>query len=292
MGELGPERTWKLLSEVWPDAFAPGAYPAPSAAVAEIARRLPQLCPGCGHRSAFHAVRRAIGKDDITVADIGCHSMGYMPPYNMGQVLFCMGHATATASGLALHNPDRKVIAFMGDSTFFHAALPGVVNAIVRNHDITFVLLENGTTAMTGHQPRAGSGEIGERIPLVTLFETLGAKFVRDIDAYAQPKLVEALKEAIAFPGFAVVIARHPCMLKFMRDQRAKRPGFHPAQVRVDPSMCDRLHVCVGEFGCPSFILHEDGSVTVHEDLCIGDGSCLQTCPVHAIVRPQAEAAP
>jgi len=115
---------------------------------------------------------------------------------------------------------------------------------------------------------------------------------VRDIDAYAQPKLVEALREAIAYPGFAVVIARHPCMLKFMRDQRAKRPGFHPAQVRVDPSMCDRLHVCVGEFGCPSFILHEDGSVTVHEDLCIGDGSCLQTCPVHAIVRPQAEAAP
>jgi indolepyruvate ferredoxin oxidoreductase alpha subunit len=300
MGELGPERTWKLMSEVWPELFPAGAYDlaalalpgVPGAAPPPVVKRLPQLCPGCGHRSAFHAVRKAIPPGTITVADIGCHSMAFLPPYRMGEVLFCMGHATATGSGLALRNDTRKVMAFMGDSTLFHAALPGVINAIVRNHNLTLVLLENGTTAMTGHQPRAGSGEIGERIPLVEMFKVFGARFVRDVDAYSQTKLIETLKEAMAFPGFALVIARHPCMLKFMREQRAKRPDLRPAQVRIDPETCDRLHVCVSEFGCPSFVLHDDGRVSVHEDLCIGDGSCLQTCPVQAIVRPAKEATP
>ncbi len=290
MGEFDPRRTEGLLSRTWPEVFPPRepvpVSPAETALTARVVKRLPQMCPGCGHRSAFHAVRTAIPPGAITVADIGCHSMGFMPPYNMGEVLLCMGHATATGSGLALHNDQRPVIAFMGDSTLFHAALPGVVNAIVRNHNVTLVVLENGTTAMTGHQPRAGSGEVGEKIPLPEMFAALGAKFVRDVDAYNQAKLADYLKEAMAYPGFAVIIARHPCMLKFMREQRAKRPDLKVKQVHVDPAKCEKLHVCVSEFACPSFILHDDGSVTVHEDLCIGDGSCLQTCPVQAIERP------
>ncbi|MFH1144773.1 MAG: thiamine pyrophosphate-dependent enzyme [Candidatus Eisenbacteria bacterium] len=293
MGEFTPDRTWRLLASHWPDAFAPAAGPGavaePAGARAEpgMIPRLPQLCPGCGHRSAFHAIRTTIPPGTITVADIGCHTMGYMPPYEMGQVLFCMGHATATASGLALRNPDRKVIAFMGDSTLFHAALPGIVNAVVRNHNVTLVVMENGTTAMTGHQPRPGSGEVGEKIPLPEMFAALGVKFVRDVDAYTQSKLAEHLREAMAYPGFAVIIAHHPCMLKFMREMRSKRPDTKVRQVVVDQETCDRSHVCVSEFGCPSFVFHDDGSVTVHEDLCIGDGSCQQTCPTAAIVRPR-----
>ncbi len=96
------------------------------------------------------------------------------------------------------------------------------------------------------------------------------------------------IKEALEHKGFAVVIAKHPCMLKFMRDQRARIPGFKPEQVQVDQETCDNSRVCIRDFGCPSFMTNDDGSVSVHPDLCIGDGSCIQTCPVNAIVRKQA----
>ncbi|MCK4414734.1 MAG: indolepyruvate ferredoxin oxidoreductase [Candidatus Eisenbacteria sp.] len=293
MGELAPPRTWKLLGDAWPELFPAQAGPLgdvpDEADVANVAPRLPQLCPGCGHRSAFHAVRQAITDDTITVADIGCHSMGFMPPYNMGQVLLCMGHSTATASGLAIGNRQRKVIAFIGDSTLFHAGLPGLVNAAMQKHNIVLVLLENGTTAMTGHQPRPGSGEVGERIVLPEMLSALGVEFIRDGDAYNQAQLIANLKEAMEYPGFAVVIARHPCMLKFTREQRVKRADFHMPQVQVDQAVCEQLRTCVAEFACPSFVAHADGTVTVHGDLCIGDGSCMQTCSVGAIRRPPAQ---
>ena len=92
------------------------------------------------------------------MADIGCHTLGYLPPYEMGQLLMCMGASTAMGSGLGLFNDTRRVVAFMGDSTFFHAALPGVINARFNRHNLTLVLMENGTTAMTGHQDHAASG--------------------------------------------------------------------------------------------------------------------------------------
>ncbi|OGR66980.1 MAG: indolepyruvate ferredoxin oxidoreductase [Elusimicrobia bacterium GWB2_63_16] len=281
MGELSPERARACLAGVWPKLF-----PAPERAQREApAPRLPQMCPGCGHRSAFHAIKRALPPGAITVGDIGCHSLGYLPPYNMGEVLFSMGHSVSTASGLALNNTARKVVAFVGDSTFFHAGLPGLVNAAWRDSDITLVLLDNGTTAMTGHQPRPGNGELGERLSLAVILGDLGVKFIRECDAYDQPKLAAQLKEAMDHKGFAVVIARHPCMLKFTRERRRANPGLQPQHVAVDQGKCARHYVCAAEFACPSFIRHEDGSVTVNTELCIGDGSCIQTCPPQAIGR-------
>jgi indolepyruvate ferredoxin oxidoreductase alpha subunit len=287
-GEYDPKRTWALLSRHWPSLFAPLAEePAP---LDNVAPRLPQMCPGCGHRSAFHAIKAALGHQDITVADIGCHSLGYLPPYEMGEMIYCMGASPGLAAGLALGQKSRKVVAFIGDSTLFHAGLPGLLNAMLYDHDLTLVLLENGTTAMTGHQVRAGSGEIGEKINIFQMLETFGVKFIRDVDTYNQAKLTATLQEAMAHEGFSVVIARHPCMLKFVRDQRKKMPGFQMQQVRVDQDVCDRRMVCVAQFGCPSFVRQDDGSVTVHEELCIGDGSCLPTCPVQAIGRPKGGA--
>jgi len=280
MGELTPERARAALADAWPELFpAPEkeSFPAP-------APRLPQMCPGCGHRSAFHAIKKALPPGAITVGDIGCHSLGYLPPYNMGEVLFSMGHSVSTASGLALNNPSRKVLAFVGDSTFFHAGLPGVANAAWRGSDITLVLMDNGTTAMTGHQPRPGNGELGERLSLPEILKQLGVKFLRECDAYDQPGLAGHVREAMEHKGLAVVIARHPCMLKFMRERRRANPGLKPQHVEVGPA-CARHYVCAAEFACPSFIRHQDGSVTVNTELCIGDGSCMQTCPAQAIAR-------
>lgn len=286
MGELGPRRVLRLLADTWPGAFAPPDPLVPEGAGAPPAvPRAPQMCPGCGHRSAFHAIKAALGPDSITVADIGCHSLGFLPPYRMGEVLFSMGHGVSTASGMAIGNRTRKVVTFIGDSTLVHAGLPGVINSIIHDHDIVLVVMDNGTTAMTGHQPRFGSGEDGPKIPFRPLFEALGAKFVRECDTYSQAQLTAHVREAMAHEGFAIVIARHPCMLKMTRDQKRKNPGLRLPPVKIDQAVCDRRHVCAAEFGCPSFVRGEDGAITVHEDLCIGDGSCLQTCPVKAIVR-------
>jgi indolepyruvate ferredoxin oxidoreductase, alpha subunit len=114
------------------------------------------------------------------------------------------------------------------------------------------------------------------------VLEGLGVESIREVDTYKQAELAAAVREAVAETGFRVVIAKHPCMLKFMKEARRK-PGFKLRQVRVDEA-CTKAHVCVSRFGCPSFQLAADGSVTVQDDLCIGDGSCKQTCPSGAIV--------
>jgi indolepyruvate ferredoxin oxidoreductase alpha subunit len=284
IGEYTPERVAAKLDKAWPDLLAP--RPEPNRPRPAVPPRPPQLCPGCGHRSAFHAVKKALAGGDITVADIGCHSLGFLPPYEMGQVLLCMGASTAAASGLALANRERKVIAFLGDSTFFHAGIPGIINAVFNRHNLTLIIMENGTTAMTGHQehPATGKNFNGPTtaIPLRRVLESLGIANIREVDAYSQKKLTAMVKEALAEEGFKVIIARHPCMLKLAREQ--KRQGtWKGIPVQINQEKCRRIYECVGVFACPSYQLDEAGRVDVQEDLCIGDGSCLQTCPATAI---------
>lgn len=286
IGEYTPSRVEEILRLDWPDLL-------PSVQALEdipvMSPRPPQMCPGCGHRSAFFAMGKALGEGAVTVADIGCHTLGFLPPYRMGDVLLSMGHSTGTASGLSLFGEGPGKVAFIGDSTLYHAGLPGIVNALFNGHDVTLVVMENGTTAMTGHQDHAGSGRNArgptEAIPIRRLLEGLGVKEIYEVDTYSQGKLAEAIGEARSRKGFSVVIARHPCMLKFTREQRGKE-GYRPRMVQVDPGLCEKIHSCVSDFACPSFQIEIDGAVRVHPDLCIGDGSCLQTCPVKAIRYP------
>jgi indolepyruvate ferredoxin oxidoreductase alpha subunit len=284
IGEYTPERVVGKLDKVWPDLLSPrpertGSQPA-------VPPRPPQLCPGCGHRSAFHAVKKALAATDITVADIGCHSLGFLPPYQMGQVLLCMGASIATASGLGLFNRERKVVAFLGDSTFFHAGIPGIINAVFNKHNLTLIIMENGTTAMTGHQehPATGKNFNGPTlaIPLRRVLESLGIANIREIDAYSQKQLTAMVKDAIHEDGFKVIIAKHPCMLKYTREQKRQGTG-KGLMVNVDQEKCRKIHECVSVFACPSYQIAADGAVKVSEDLCIGDGSCLQTCPATAV---------
>ncbi len=283
IGEYTPDKVRRVLSATWPDMVRPE-----SAAKADdpAPHRPPQMCPGCGHRSAFHAIKQALAATDITVADIGCHTLGFLPPYEMGQLLMCMGASTAMASGLRLFNTSRKVVAFMGDSTFFHAALPGIINAIFNQHPVTLILMENGTTAMTGHQDHAASGrnfnEVTDKIPVRKVLAGLGVKHIFEVDTYQQAKLAERVTEATAIDEFSVIIARHPCMLKFTREQRTK-PNFQQKHVAIDAGACERIHTCIETFGCPTFTRDTEGNVTINTDLCIGDGSCIQTCPTQAI---------
>jgi len=283
MNEYTPDKAEEVLRRTWPDLL-------PEKETVErkppISPRPAQLCPGCGHRSAFHPIKKALDKHDITVADIGCHTLGFLPPYEMGEVLLSMGHSTSTGAGLSLFNDERKVVAFLGDSTMFHAGLPGIANAVFNDHNLTLILMENGTTAMTGHQNHPASGQnfngSTEPIPVRQVLEGLGVKSIYEIDTYAQNKLEQMVEDAVNEEGFSVVIAKHPCMLKMTREQR-RSGAYKDRNVQINQDECVHIHECVSDFACPTFQREEDGTIWVQTDLCIGDGSCLQTCPTSAI---------
>lgn len=288
IGEYTPDKVLEILRGTWADLLKP--MDTIKDASPSVSKRPAQMCPGCGHRSAFYAIKKALGKTDITVADIGCHTLGFLPPYQVGELMMCMGASTAMGSGLALFNDTRKVVVFLGDSTFFHAGLPGIINAVFNNHNVTLILMENGTTAMTGHQDHAGSGrnfnELTDIIPLRRVLEGLGIKHIYEVDTYQQTKLTDMVKEAVKIDEFSVVIARHPCMLKFTREQRRK-PGYQARRVDIDQRKCKRLYECIRNFGCPTFTQLEDGRIEINPDLCIGDGSCVKTCLSEAISMPE-----
>ncbi len=283
IGEYTPDRVFDILRREWPDLLPEKT---PRVTELSVPKRPAQMCPGCGHRSAFYAIKKALSPLDIKVGDIGCHSLGFLPPYRMNELLMCMGASVPIASGLALFQTERKVVAFLGDSTLFHAGLPGIVNAVFNRHKVTLVLMENGTTAMTGHQDHPGVGrnfnEATDAIPVRQVLTGLGVKHIFEVDAYQQAKLIELVKQAIEIPEFSVVIAKHPCMLKYMREQRRK-PDFKERQVTVPLEQCDGRQECVAQFACPTFTRLPNGKVVVNTDLCIGDGSCIQTCPSQAI---------
>ena len=274
IGEYTPDKTLKKLGATWPDL---GLNPADEhAELFDVPARPAQMCPGCGHRSAFFAIKKALSASDITIADIGCHTLGFLPPYNIGEILMCMGASTGMASGLALEN-SKRVVAFLGDSTLFHAGLPGIINAVFNRHDVTLIVMENGTTAMTGHQDHAGKS-----ISIEGLLNGLGIEQVLSCDTYSQEKLTDLVRQSMEHKGLSVVIARHPCMLKFTRAQR-KKTGYVQKHISIDQEACTQTHACVEQFGCPSFIRNKDGRIDINLDLCIGDGSCRPSCPKQAI---------
>ena len=290
IGEHTPGRVRGILHRIWPDMCA---LPPVSREESPAPPRFPQMCPGCGHRSAFHAIGKALRENDVTVADIGCHTLGFLPPYRIGRLLMSMGASTGIAQGISLAGGEGASVAFLGDSTFFHAGIPGVVNGLFNRHRFTLIVMDNGTTAMTGHQDHPGSGRNfngpSERIPIRQVLEGLGVTDIAEVDTYSQSALTEAVSRALEAPGFSVVIAKHPCMLKFTREQRRK-PGFVPRHVEIDGGKCTLIRECIEEFGCPSFTRDQGGNrVLVNRDLCIGDGSCIQTCPSKAIVPEQGK---
>lgn len=286
MGEYTTDKVSWILRNTWPDIL-PQVNKKADRDGDKIPPRPAQMCPGCGHRSAFHAIKAALKEGDITVGDIGCHTLGFLPPYNIGEVLLCMGHSNGTAAGLTIFNDKRRVISFLGDSTFYHAGIPGIINSLFNKHNHTLIIMENGTTAMTGHQDNPVSGrnfnEMVDKIPIRKVLEGLGVKSIREVDTYQQEKLTKAVKEALDEEGFNVVIAKHPCMLKFTRQLRRSGKELQ-GPVKINET-CNRLHICVEKFACPVYQLEPDGTVWVQEDLCIGDGSCKQVCPTGAIVQ-------
>jgi indolepyruvate ferredoxin oxidoreductase alpha subunit len=285
IGEYTPTRMAGILAQrlAIPNlpAYAESAVPVPS--------RSPQLCPGCGHRTSFYAAKKAVGegKEAFTVADIGCYSLGYLPPYRLGNLLYCMGSGAPAASAMAHAFPDEPVMSFVGDSTFFHAAMPGIVNAVYNKHRQVIMVMDNGITAMTGHQPNpnSGYGASGEtvRISIDEVLKAFGVKFVERVPAYDCAKVEDALKRALDFArtpdgGVAVVIQEEPCAL--MRSRAERKAGALAPPLEIDYEVCRNIRECLTGFACPAIELTDDQRVAINTDLCIGCGTCVQTCPL------------
>jgi len=247
-----------------------------------IPMRPPNLCSGCSHRATFYEVQQAAkGMDIICPNDIGCYTLGFLPPLSTGDFVICMGSSVSTACGFSKAT-DQKVISFIGDSTFFHSGITGLVNAVFNNHNFTLVILDNEITAMTGHQPNPGVDmerfglEGFGRINIENLVKAIGVKHVSVIIPYKVKKSIDTIKEALAYQGVSVIISQEPCML-YAKSIKLLKP--RPFKVT---DRCKDHKDCINTIACPSFYL-EDNKVKIDADTCVGCALCAQICPENAI---------
>ena len=244
--------------------------------------RPPVLCAGCPHSATYFAVSKAIGKKAIYATDIGCYTLGVAPPYSAADLLVCMGSSVGTAGGLAKVN-ELPVIAFIGDSTFFHAGVPSLINAVHQRHRFLLMILDNRTTAMTGHQPHPGSRTDPRNpdampIPLEDVVKGCGVRWLRTIDPYDISATIDLVNEALAYDGVSVIIARRECALITKRDEKGAIISKH----YIDQEACKKCRTCVTKFQCPA-ISSIDKVQTIDYDSCAGCGVCAQVCPYGAI---------
>ena len=241
--------------------------------------RQPVLCAGCPHRASFYAVKRAMaGRKAVFTGDIGCYTLGNAQPLDMVDACLCMGADITIAQGLYRVQPDVKHFAFIGDSTFFASGLTGVANAVYNGCDLTIVVLDNSTTAMTGGQPHPGTGSLATgapapRIDIEGVLRALGVGKVVRANPFRMREAVEKVREAAAFAGVSAVLFEAPCINLGPRPQTL---------FEVDAAACTGCKACIGQIGCPAVSLHA-GKAFIEPSLCYGCSLCAQVCPHGAI---------
>jgi len=242
--------------------------------------RPPVLCAGCPHRASFYAVKTAMkGQKTIYCGDIGCYTLGNAQPLDMCDTCLCMGAGIGIAQGVFHTEPDTKCFAFVGDSTFFASGITGTINAFYNQADMTLVILDNSTTAMTGHQPHPGTGrtvmgQVVEKVSMEKVLRAIGLTVVETVDPLDYQLSVETVKRVAALPGVKAIIFRSPCIA-------LTKPAGRSA---VNPEKCIACGKCIRELGCPALILDADGrKAKIDPSQCTGCTLCEQVCPVGAI---------
>lgn len=254
----------------------------PAAAKAEeppaLPVRPPVLCAGCPHRASFFAVKEAMkGVKSVFCGDIGCYTLGNAMPLDMVDTCLCMGAGVNITQGIGHIEPDMKCFAFVGDSTFFASAITGAVNAVYNQADMTLVILDNSTTAMTGHQPHPGTGhtmmgQVVDKIDITAVLKGIGVKTVVTVDPLDLKNAVETVKRVASEKGVKAIIFKSPCAVII----KPKKPAF------IDTQKCTNCKRCIKALGCPGIVLR-DGRPAIENSLCTGCGLCSQVCPCSAI---------
>jgi indolepyruvate ferredoxin oxidoreductase alpha subunit len=251
--------------------------------IPELPGRPPNLCAGCPHRAMYYAIKQVFGPDAIYPSDIGCYTLGVLPPLSMADIVICMGASVGSSCGIAAAT-GQKVVAFIGDSTFFHAGIPALINAVHNNHSFTLVILDNGTTAMTGHQPHPGvdttpMGVDTKTLSIESVVRGLGVEHVEVVNPLQVKKSIAAAQAAKEFEGISVIVSKELCPLFANVIKKGKKArAFY-----VNQDRCKKHMDCINLLACPAMYL-EEGRTMINESLCIGCAVCAQICPENAIV--------
>lgn len=239
--------------------------------------RPPVLCAGCPHRASFYAVKTAMkGKKAYFCGDIGCYTLGNAMPLDMVDTCLCMGAGITMAQGLHWVDKDACCFAFVGDSTFFASGMTGVANAIYNEADMILCVLDNSTTAMTGHQPHPGTGRnmmgnVVDKIDIKKILEGMGVTAVETVNPFDFDETVQMVVNMSNLPGVKAIIMKAPC-IAIEKPEKCLHVG----------DTCIKCKKCIKEIGCPA-ITYEDGKIKIDENLCSGCGLCTNVCPVNAI---------
>jgi indolepyruvate ferredoxin oxidoreductase alpha subunit len=253
--------------------------------------RPPVLCPGCGHRSVFFAIKeverkyKRENKDKegfVKPTDIGCYTLGFQKPLSAADVNFCMGASIGVSGGFS-QVIDEPVVGTIGDSTFFHAGIPPLLNAVFNKANITVCILDNRTTAMTGFQPHPGVGvnACGEECSAVSIEDIVracGVTQAKTVDTYNIEDLENSIEAGVKYGGPAVIIATSPCRMLALKELGPQKC------VVIDYDVCTDCRLCIDRFGCPAMFI-EDDKVAIDSTLCNGCGVCIQkaVCKKEAI---------
>ncbi len=279
-----PDASTQSAPQQSPDALSASTDVLPEPPALPV--RPPVLCAGCPHRASFYAVKTAMrGQKTIYCGDIGCYTLGNASPLDMCDTCLCMGAGIGIAQGVQHIEPDTKCFAFVGDSTFFASGITGTINAFYNQSDMTLVVLDNSTTAMTGHQPHPGTGrtvmgQIVEKVSIERVLTAIGLTTVETVDPLDFALAVETVKRVSAQPGVKAIIFRSPCVAIIKPQERSQ----------VDPDKCIACGKCIRELGCPALILDREhtnakgaNKAAIDASLCTGCTLCEQLCPVKAI---------
>ncbi len=254
---------------------------APAVAAQDLPIRPPVLCPGCPHRGTFHI----FNKLGLTVTgDIGCYTLAALEPLAAMDACLCMGASIGMAHGMEkARGRGGKVVAVLGDSTFIHSGITGLINAVYNDSAITVAILDNSITAMTGHQHNPATGKTlkganAAILDLEGLCRSLGVKDLKVADPFDIKASEAALKDSLAFQGPSVVIFRSPCALL---------PGLpSKPRYRVNTEVCRKCKRCM-RLGCPAIESTATGGVAINAELCNGCGLCASVCPFGAIGKEE-----
>ncbi|MBU4555720.1 MAG: 4Fe-4S binding protein, partial [Actinobacteria bacterium] len=261
-----------------------GTQPSTRAPIADLPPRPPLMCPGCPHRPVFHALRKAKA---IVAGDIGCYTLGALPPLSAMDSCVCMGAGIGMAHGMALAGQGkagRPIVAVIGDSTFAHSGITGLANIAYNGGAGTVLILDNRITAMTGHQgnPMMGltlMGEQNRQIDIEALCASMGIDHVRSVDPHDLEAVRSTIAEEIGRDELSVIVFRAPCALLI----REKEQPY-----AVDEEACTACGACI-KLGCPAISKTSTGIAAIDITVCVGCGDCVQVCKFDAIV-PAGEA--
>jgi indolepyruvate ferredoxin oxidoreductase alpha subunit len=276
-GELNPELVRKGLTGKDPVTVRiPGDISVPM--------RPPVLCPGCPHRGFFHIVNK--NKLFVT-GDIGCYTLSVLPPLTSMDTCICMGASISGAIGFAKafeDQPGKKVVAALGDSTFMHSGLTGLMDTVYNKAKVITCVLDNRTTAMTGHQEHPGTGftvrgEPTYSVQIADVARALGVRHVYEVDPYNLEETDRAFKACLALEEPSVIVVKRACALK------CRNADF--ALSVVNQETCKKCKVCL-KIGCPAIVLRGD-VILVDKSFCFGCGICRQVCPFGAIEEMETE---